>query len=54
MCSGGGLNETVDGSAAEGEGDVRVAGHHFLERLQFGGRSRWTANNQTAAVINSA
>lgn len=53
-CASGELNKAIDGSGTEWDGDVRATSHHFLEGLQFRGRSRWTANNQTAAVINSA
>lgn len=64
-CASGELNTAVDRSGRRGEiqrerdGDVSVSqppfcSVFFLEGLQFRGRSRWTANNQTAAVINSA
>lgn len=53
-CASGELNKAVDESCAEGDGDVRVDNHRFLEGLQYRGRSRWTASNQTGAVINSA
>lgn len=49
-CAPGELNETLMEMVRGGRGCARDV---FLEGLQFRGRSRWTADNQTAAVINS-
>lgn len=51
MCSGG-IEWDFDGNGTGG-GWRGCARDVFLEGLQFRGRSRWTADNQTAAVINS-
>lgn len=51
-CAPGELNKAVDGRGTEGgRGCERAVS---WRGLQFRGRSRWIAGNQTAAVINSA